>query len=98
MKKTLTILSIILLGAIGCTKNVFETPAREGGESDGMVEVSMTLDIPVEMIAATKAGEMSHLPSIDDIRALDAAGIPAVVFGKAIYEGKIDLHELINVI
>ena len=36
--------------------------------------------------------------SIDDIRALDAADIPAVVFGKAIYEGKIDLHELINVI
>ena len=36
--------------------------------------------------------------NIDDIRALDAAGIPAVVFGKAIYEGKIDLHELINVI
>ena len=32
--------------------------------------------------------------SIDDIRALDAAGIPAVVFGKAIYEGKIDLKEL----
>ena len=34
--------------------------------------------------------------SIDDIKALDAAGIPAVVFGKAIYEGKIDLRELIN--
>ena len=34
--------------------------------------------------------------SIDDIQALDAAGIPAVVFGKAIYEGKIDLQELIN--
>jgi phosphoribosylformimino-5-aminoimidazole carboxamide ribotide isomerase len=33
---------------------------------------------------------------IDDIKALDAAGIPAVVFGKAIYEGKIDLHELIR--
>lgn len=32
--------------------------------------------------------------SIDDIRALDAAGIPAVVFGKAIYEGRIDLKEL----
>ena len=31
---------------------------------------------------------------IDDIKALDAAGIPAVVFGKAIYEGKIDLKEL----
>ena len=34
--------------------------------------------------------------SLDDIMALDAAGIPAVVFGKAIYEGKIDLRELIN--
>ena len=34
--------------------------------------------------------------SIEDIHALDAAGIPAVVFGKAIYEGKIDLRELIN--
>ena len=28
-----------------------------------------------------------------DIEALDAAGIPAVVFGKAIYEGKINLKE-----
>ncbi len=33
--------------------------------------------------------------SIDDIKALDQAGIPAVVFGNAIYEGRIDLHELI---
>ena len=32
--------------------------------------------------------------SIDDIQALDAAGIPAVVFGKAIYEGRIDLKKL----
>jgi len=33
--------------------------------------------------------------SKEDIEALDAAGIPAVVFGKAIYEGRIDLRELI---
>ena len=32
--------------------------------------------------------------SIEDIVNLDAAGIPAVVFGKAIYEGKIDLRKL----
>lgn len=32
--------------------------------------------------------------SCDDIRQLDAAGIPAVVFGKAWYEGKIDINEL----
>lgn len=31
---------------------------------------------------------------IDDIKALNEAGIPATVFGKAIYEGKIDIDEL----
>lgn len=34
--------------------------------------------------------------SIEDIRALADAGIPAVVFGKAIYEGRIDLKQLLN--
>lgn len=33
--------------------------------------------------------------STADILALEAAGIPAVVFGKAFYEGKIDLKNLI---
>lgn len=32
--------------------------------------------------------------SIDDIKELNEQGIPAVVFGKAIYEGKIDIKEL----
>ncbi len=32
--------------------------------------------------------------SIDDIYQLEEAGIPAVVFGKALYEGKITLKEL----
>lgn len=31
---------------------------------------------------------------LDDILALEAAGIPAVVFGKALYEGRITLKEL----
>ncbi len=35
---------------------------------------------------------------IDDILQLQAAGIPAVVFGKAIYEGRIDLHTLLDTI
>ena len=36
--------------------------------------------------------------SLDDIKTLDAAGIPAVVFGKAIYEGRINLRELITLL
>ena len=31
---------------------------------------------------------------IQDIRDLQEAGIPAVVFGKAIYEGRIDMEEM----
>ena len=34
--------------------------------------------------------------SAEDILALEAAGIPAVVFGKAYYEGKVDLKLLLN--
>jgi len=34
--------------------------------------------------------------TVDDIEALEAAGIPAVIFGKAIYEGRIQLKELIR--
>lgn len=33
---------------------------------------------------------------MQDILDLQAAGIPAVVFGKAIYEGRIDLEKLVN--
>ena len=33
---------------------------------------------------------------IEDIMELEKAGIPAVVFGKAIYEGRIDLKELVK--
>ncbi len=34
--------------------------------------------------------------AVEDIRELSAAGIPAVVFGKAIYEGRIDLQQLMQ--
>jgi phosphoribosylformimino-5-aminoimidazole carboxamide ribotide isomerase len=34
--------------------------------------------------------------SAEDLEELEAAGVPAVVFGKAIYEGKIDLEQLMK--
>ena len=33
--------------------------------------------------------------SMDDIKRLEAAGVPAVIFGKALYEGRITMDELI---
>jgi phosphoribosylformimino-5-aminoimidazole carboxamide ribotide isomerase len=35
--------------------------------------------------------------SIEDIQRLDEAGVPAVVFGKALYEGRIKLDELVKI-
>ena len=36
------------------------------------------------------------ISSLQDIEKLAEAGIPAVIFGKAIYEGKIQLKDLIR--
>lgn len=36
------------------------------------------------------------ISSIEDIEALDSAGIPSVIFGKAIYEGRIRLKDLMK--
>ena len=38
------------------------------------------------------------ISGMEDIHALNDAGIPAVVFGKALYEGRITLKELSNYI
>ncbi len=48
----------------------------------------MTSHPDLHLIAS---GGVSHL---DDIYTLQEAGIPAVIFGKAIYEGKINLKDL----
>jgi len=63
---------------------------------DGTLQGPAT-DLYSEVMAAYPALHLiasGGVSCIDDIRALEAAGIPAVVFGKAIYEGKINLKEL----
>ena len=63
-----------------------------------------TLQGPATLLYSDIMTTYSHLhliasggvSSIADINTLENAGIPAVVFGKAIYEGCIDLRELIN--
>lgn len=65
---------------------------------DGMLQgpaIDLYSDIMQEFPACQLIAS-GGVSSIDDIRALDAAGVPAVVFGKAIYEGKIDLNELLK--
>lgn len=67
---------------------------------DGMMEGPAT-DLYHEIMQAhpdihlIASGGVSN---IDDIYRLDEAGIPAVVFGKAIYEGRIRLKELTSLL
>lgn len=63
---------------------------------DGMLQ-GPAIELYKEVMAAYPALHLiasGGVSSLDDIKALQASGIPAVVFGKAIYEGKIDLDEL----
>lgn len=58
------------------------------GPATGLYESIMAEYPHIHLIAS------GGVSCIDDIRRLDEKGIPAVVFGKSIYEGKIDLGEL----
>ena len=74
-------------------RNVLCTEISKDGTLSGPA-----IDLYQKMMAAYPQLHLiasGGVSSIDDIKALDAAGIPAVVFGKAIYEGRIDLRELI---
>lgn len=64
---------------------------------DGMLEgpsIPLYKDIITEFpdLHLIASGGVS---SLDDIRKLNEAGIPAVVFGKALYEGRISLKDLV---
>lgn len=73
-------------------KNVLCTEISKDGTLAGPA-----IDLYKEVMAAYPEMHLiasGGVSSLDDIKALDAAGIPAVVFGKAIYEGIINLNEL----
>ena len=73
-------------------KNVLCTEISKDGTLQGpAIELYKQMMAEYPQLHLIASGGVS---SIDDIKALDAAGIPAVVFGKAIYEGKINLKEL----
>ena len=75
-------------------KNVLCTEISKDGTVQGPA-----IALYKEVMAAYPALHLiasGGVSSIDDIKALDQAGIPAVVFGKAIYEGRIDLEDLID--
>ncbi len=73
-------------------KNVLCTEISKDGTLQGpAIELYCQIMEAYPQLHLIASGGVS---SMADIQALDKAGIPAVVFGKAIYEGKINLKEL----
>jgi phosphoribosylformimino-5-aminoimidazole carboxamide ribotide isomerase len=75
----------------GITKVICTDIGRDGmlqGPSTGLYKKILDAVPGIYLIASGGVG------SVKDIEELDAAGVPAVIFGKAIYEGKITLKEL----
>lgn len=63
---------------------------------DGMLEgpaISLYQEI-MKALPTCKLIASGGVSCMEDLQLLDEAGIPAVVFGKAIYEGRINLKEL----
>jgi phosphoribosylformimino-5-aminoimidazole carboxamide ribotide isomerase len=75
----------------GITKVICTDIGRDGmlqGPSTGLYGKILETTPDIYLIAS------GGIASVKDIEELDDAGIPAVIFGKAIYEGKITLKEL----
>jgi len=75
----------------GVEKVICTDISKDGMLQGPAIELYKELMTEVQGIYLIASGGVS---SIEDIEKLATAGIPAVIFGKAIYEGKIELKEL----
>ena len=77
----------------GITKVICTDIARDGMLQGPAIDLYKEIrdEIPFLYIIAS-----AGVSSIEDIEKLSEAGIPAVIFGKAIYEGKIQLKDLLR--
>lgn len=77
----------------GITKVVCTDIARDGMLQGPSVELYKEIREAIPTLYIIASGGVS---SVADIERLDEAGIPAVIFGKALYEGRIQLRDLLR--
>lgn len=76
----------------GITKTICTDIGRDGMLQGPAVDLYKEIQEAIPLLYVIASGGVS---SIQDIEKLQEAGIPAVIFGKAIYEGKIQLKDLL---
>ena len=77
----------------GITKVVCTDITRDGMLQGPSVELYKEIREAIPTLYIIASGGVS---SVADIERLDEAGIPAVIFGKALYEGRIQLRDLLR--
>lgn len=77
----------------GITKVICTDISRDGMLQGPAIDLYREIRKEVEFIHVIASGGVS---SIDDIEKLRDAGIPSVIFGKAIYEGRIGMKDLLR--
>lgn len=77
----------------GITKVICTDIARDGMLQGTSVDLYKEIRDEIPFVYIIASGGVS---SIEDIERLIEAGIPAVIFGKAIYEGKIQMKDLLR--
>ena len=77
----------------GITKAICTDISRDGMLQGPALDLYKEIREQIPFLCLIASGGVS---SIQDIEKLAEAGIPAVIFGKAIYEGKIQLKDLIR--
>lgn len=76
----------------GITKTICTDISRDGMLQGPATGLYQEIQEAIPLLYVIASGGVS---SIADIEKLQEAGIPAVIFGKAIYEGKIQLKDLL---
>ena len=77
----------------GITKTICTDISRDGMLQGPAIELYKEIQEQIPQLYVIASGGVSSLQVIEK---LAEAGIPAVIFGKAIYEGKIQLKDLIR--
>lgn len=77
----------------GITKVICTDIQRDGMLQGPSIELYKEIKEQVPLIYLIASGGVS---SIEDIEKLNEAGVPAVIFGKALYEGKIKIKDLLR--
>lgn len=77
----------------GITKVICTDISRDGMLQGPAIELYKEIKEEIPALRIIASGGVS---SIEDIEKLETAGIPSVIFGKAFYEGKIQLKDLLR--